>query len=153
MTRRRTLTGIKFLGNSKPCMMCGGHRCDIRASSQAAAPAPDLKRCNILFPVVAEVSNRVKGRALAPPHSDTERLSDRAQGEEYRTAFKSGESALSPRCLALQTKAEVIIGIRFPSSDLQKRLVLRQDFEAKLWLHHHLCRSAHLSSICLQCQN
>ena len=112
MTRRRTLTGIKFLGNSKPCMMCGGHRCDIRASSQAAAPAPDLKRCNILFPVVAEVSNRVKGRALAPPHSDTERLSDRAQGEEYRTAFKSGESALSPRCLALQTKAEVIIGIR-----------------------------------------
>jgi hypothetical protein len=56
MTRRRTLTGIKFLGNSKPQMTCGQHRYNIRASSQGAAPAPDLKRRNILFPVVAKVA-------------------------------------------------------------------------------------------------
>jgi hypothetical protein len=56
MTRRRTLTGIKFLGNSKPQMTCGQHRCDIRASSQATAPTPELKRRNILFPVVAKVA-------------------------------------------------------------------------------------------------
>lgn len=56
MTRMHTLTGIKFWRNSKPRMTCGQHRCDIRASSQAAAPAPDLKRRNILFPVVAKVA-------------------------------------------------------------------------------------------------